>query len=316
MMNNHNQPLRTAASDQAGLWHSQLGDAIKHSDEARMWQLINTHDDQEEAHEALATLVSRMAYRVGERVRFNEMFLLPVIQPAGNTLIGNDGLWKQASFAISEALDTWLGKRTFKTVFNGVRPFDWVSTWRTGIIRSHLMRTVPGAHPEKISAMVEDIVLPRNAPQLGFICMVLTSEHGWPQLPATNTMRDERLKKVVGFALDEGNTTSPRPIVLTPDRVQFALPDAVGVWLLQLHETIGILGWSAIPIASTPDVVKITLRLHSDEVPWTQFVLRKHQTGLQGLDDTMRLLASLSPFMDTPNDMPASERKLRATDLT
>lgn len=317
MMNAYDSRQDTRTTNPAGessLWHSALGDAITHNDDNRMWEIVSGHSDLEEAHEAMATLVSRLAYRVGGRVRFNEMFLMPLIQPAGTDIIGNTTLWKQSSHAISESLDIWLGRDTYKTVFNGVRPFDWVGTWRPHIIRTHLMRTVPGARPEKIASMTEDIDCPDNAPRLGFICMVLTSELGWPSLPQASTQRDDRLKKVVGHALNTGPASSP--IVLAPDRVQFAVPDGVNLWLMRLHEDVGISGWSATPIAQSPDVIKITLRLNSQQVRWTQFTVRKHQIGLQGLNEILTVLSNIAPFVDAPNDMPPGPKKEHALDLT
>jgi len=317
MMNEYDsqQDSKTARSvPGASLWQSELGDAISHNDDSRMWHIVSGHSDQEEAHEAMATMVSRLAYRVGDKVRFNEMFLLPLIQPGGADIIGNASLWNQSSHAISESLDVWLGRGMYKTVFNGVRPFDWVGTWRPNIIRSHLMRTVPGMHPEKITSVTEEIVCPDDAPRLGIICMVLTSERGWPRLPQASTLRDERLKKVVSHALSDRPASSP--IVLPPDRVQFAVPDAVNLWLMSLHEAVGISGWSATPIAQTPDVIKITLRLRSDQVRWTQFTVRKHQIGLQGLNEILTVLASIATFVDAPNDMPYRPTKEQDLDLT
>jgi hypothetical protein len=297
-------------SGSAHLWQSALGEAITHNDDQRMWEIVSGHADQDEAHEAMATLISRLAYRLGRKVRFNEMFLMPIIQMAGSDVISNESLWKQSSYAISESLDIWLGRDTYKTIFNGIRPFDWVGTWRPHIIRTHLMRTVPGSQIEKVASITENIDCPDDAPRLGFLCMVLTSERGWPGLPQTNSQRDERLKTVVSHVLSTGPDSAP--IVLAPDRVQFAVTDGVNLWLMSLHEAVGISGWSATPIAQTPDVIKITLRLESEQVRWTQFTVRKHQIGLQGVNEILALLAGIAPFVDTPNDMAASGEKMRA----
>lgn len=288
-------------------WQVELDEAIRRNDDAGMWNVVARQDDQEEAQEAMATLVSRLAYRVDGRARFAEMFLLPVIEPAGGDVIANERNWKAASFAIGEALDSWLPKKMTKTVFNGIRPFDWVGTWRPAVLRSHLHRTLPGNDQAKLTTITEVIDYPPEAPRLGFMCMVLTSQLGWPALPAPSTMADKRLRDVVGFALHHAQHAAA-PTVLTPDRVQFAMVDGVCLWLTELDQTNKILGWSATPIANSADVIKIALRLDSEQVPLTQFTVRKHQIGLRGLNDVLQVLTSLAPVMDVPRDGQTASR--------
>ncbi len=292
----HTHPVLVKAN-----WQVELDEAIRRNDDAGMWDVIARQEDQEEAQEAMATLVSRLAYRVDGRARFAEMFLLPIIEPAGGDVISNEMNWKAASFAIGEALDGWLPKKMTKTVFNGIRPFDWVGTWRPAVIRSHLQRTLPGNDQARLTTITEEIEYPDEAPRLGFLCMVLTSQLGWPALPAPSTMADKRLRDVVGFALHH-TQHSALPIVLTPDRVQFAVVDGVCLWLTELDQANKILGWSATPIANSADVIKITLRLESEKVPMTQFTMRKHQIGLRGVNDVLQVLASLAPVMDLLRD--------------
>jgi hypothetical protein len=289
-------------------WQIELDEAIRRNDDAGMWEVVARQPDQEEAQEAMATLVSRLAYRIDSRPRFSEMFLLPMIEPAGANVIANEAAWKAASFAVGEALDSWLPKKTAKTVFNGIRPFDWVGTWRPAVLRSHLYRTMPGNDQASITTLSEDIACPDEAPRLGFLCMVLTSDRGWPTLPRANTLADKRLRDVVGFAFHDNAYSTP-PTALTPDRVQFAMVDGVCLWLHELDRTCKVLGWSATPIAASADVVKVTLRLDSEQVPLTQFTLRKHQIGLRGVDEVLQMLASLAPVMDAARDAPAKNMR-------
>ena len=298
----HTHPVLVSAN-----WQVELDDAIRRNDDAGMWEVVERQPDQEEAQGAMATLVSRLAYRIDSRPRFSEMFLLPIIESANSQLIGNTDNWKAASFAVGEALDRWLPRQSLKTVFNGIRPFDWVGTWRPAVLRSHLYRTMPGNDQTKINTITEDIVYPDVAPRLGFLCMVLTSDRGWPALPAASTMADKRLKDVVGYALHHVEGAAA-PIVLTPDRVQFAVTDGVCLWLTELDRTCKLLGWSATPVANSADVIKVTLRLDSEQVPLTQFTVRKHQIGLRGVDEIMQMLMSLAPVMDVARDMPQREK--------
>lgn len=318
-MTNQNQPLHPAqplaGAKSPTQWLADLSQAINGDDDPSLWRLLAQHHDPVEAHHNLATEVSRLAYRIADRTRFSEMFLVPVIEPSQGAVVQNKELWRQADYCLGEALNTWLPPKTPKTVFAGVRPYDWIGTWRPSVLRSHLRSAVPGSRNPKLSFLTEDIDLPQEAPRLGFICMVLTSERGWPHLPEANSLRDNRFKLVTGHAL-RANERALAPTILTPDRLQFAVTDGLCLWLHLLNEAVPIKGWSVMPIASTPDVVKITLQLDSEEVPWTQFTIRKHQIGLQGLDAVLAMLTAIAPSIDTPMDLPSAQRNVAAIDLT
>ena len=318
-MTYQNQPLQTAhhgaSARSATQWLADLSQAINLDDDSGMWRLLEQHHDPVEAHHNLATEVARLAYRIADRTRFSEMFLVPVIEPSHGAVLQNKDLWRQADFCLGEALNAWLPPKTPKTVFAGVRPYDWIGTWRPGVLRSHLRSAVPGSRNPKLSFLTEHIDCPKEAPRLGFICMVLTSERGWPQLPEASSLKDNRFKLVAGHAL-RANERALTPTILTPDRVQFAVTDGLCLWLHLLNEAVPLKGWSATPIVSTPDVVKITLHLDSEEVPWTQFTIRKHQIGLQGLDAVLTMLAAIAPSLDSPMDVPAVKRHVEVIDLT
>lgn len=285
-------------------WLASLNEAIQRGNDQILWQLLAQHDDQVEAHHKLATQVARLAYLVGNRPRFSEMFLVPVIDSPSGRVVDDPDAWRHASFCIGEALDEWLPPRVRKTVFGGIRPYDWIGTWRPSILRSHLHSTVPGGVVKEATFLSETIELPQDAPKLGFICMVLTGERGWPQLPAADTLRDNRFKSVLAMAL-QPLERAEFPVVLAPDRMQFAVADGLCLWLHMLHEAVPILGWTAAPLAASPDVVKVTLALESESVCFSQFTLRKHQIGLEGVDAVLIMLQALAPTMDAPMDMSA-----------
>ncbi len=295
------------ASDQersgSSQWIADLLSALHAGDDHALWQLVDRHHDPAEAHRDLATIAARMAYRIGEKPRFSEVFLLPVIEQPGTAVINEPSLWHEADHCIGEALDAWLAPKTRKTVFRGVRPYDWIGTWRPAVLQCHLHSTIPGSGLEKLNFLTEKIDLPPEAPKLGFVCMVLTCDRGWPQLPPINTLRDNRFKSVVSFALQRGKGGAA-PTVLTPDRVQCAVPDGICLWLLHLNEALPIKGWMALPLQASSDVVKITVTFDHDTVPQTQFTLRKHQLGPAGLAEVLAMLAALAPTIDRPMDMP------------
>lgn len=318
-MNEHHQTglarQATLNAATAAQWQTELSQAISLDDDSSVWRLLDQHHDPVEAHHSLATQVARLAYRIADRTRFSELFLVPVIEPSHGAVLQNSELWRQADHCLGEALDAWLPPKTPKTVFAGVRPYDWIGTWRPAVLRSHLRSAVPGSAHPKLTFLTEHIDCPKEAPRLGFICMVLTSATGWPQLPEVNSLRDNRFKLVAGHAM-RAHEHSMAPTVLTPDRVQYAVADGLCLWLHLLNEAVPLKGWSASPIASTPDVVRITLQLESTDVPWTQFTIRKHQIGLQGLDAVLQMLTALAPCLDSPMDLPLPARRLEVVDLT
>jgi len=303
-------PAPAAAS---GPWLTAFDAAIERGDDKQMWHLLGQHHDQEAAHDWLTTQVARLSYAVSARARFSELFLLPVISAPGSSL-PEEALWREADYCIGEALDTWLGKGARKTVFSGVRPYAWIGAWRPAVLRCHLNSAVPGRAAAPLSFLTETLDLPEDAPVLGFVCMVLTGQLGWPQLPPASTARDDRFKLVTAGALQQRRGDAPT--ILTPDRLQYAVADGLGRWLMSLHEAKPITGWTVAPMAASPDVVKVTLAFDDDFVPVTQFTLRKHQIGLNGVSDVLSILTHLAPMLDVPTDVPQGTPQHKTIDLT
>lgn len=296
-------------------WHASLDAAIQSGNDNGLWALLAQHDDQVEAHSTLATQIARIAYTVSKRPRFSEMFLVPVIDSVSCRVVDETAAWENAAYCIGEALDGWLPPKVRKTVFSGIRPYDWIGTWRPAVLRTHLQSTIPGGLVKHTTFLTEAMELPPEAPKLGFLCMVLTDERGWPRLPAANTLRDNRFKAVVGMAL-QSSAHAECPTVLAPDRMQFAVADGLCLWLHQLHEAVPVTGWTAAPLAASPDVVKVSLALDSESVKLTQFTLRKHQIGLDGVESVLAMLQSLAPVMDEPMDMPRTAKQSKTVPLT
>lgn len=282
-------------------WQSDLDAAIRDNDDELIWTIVNAQKDEQAAHAALATLAPRLAYKLDGKPRCSEFLVIPLVEAPGTHVIGNAPLWSTAVQTICDALDVWVPKGIYKTVFNDIRPYDWVGVWRPHVTRSHLMRILPGANGDKLTMLTRPVVLPANAPRLGFICMVLTAEISWPEMPAVDSLRDQRFQKVVSYALADRSCINP-PEISAPNRMQFAIPDGICLWLQALNKAVPIKSWRASPITESPDVVAVTLRLDSDEVPVTQFTVLKHQTGLQGLDRIIKTLQQFAPMSD------ASER--------
>lgn len=279
-------------------WTRDLEEAIGRNDDRAVWQLIALQHDQEDAHDALATRMSRLRYRMAGQMHFAEMFMIPVITEGSNQPNLKDRTrWMSANYAIHEGLDIWKPRRDKLNLSSGFVPLDQMTLWKSEILRKRLLNTVPGQNHEGVKLVVEDIDLPPGAPRLWFLQFVLTSEESWPRVPVYDLRMDERLQQVVRFAITGHGEDAP--FVLPPESVQNSMADGVCMWLLKLSTQIGIKGWSAVPGVSTPDIIKITLAFAGEEQHLTQFFLRRHQLGAQGLNDCLTMLQGLAPMLDT-----------------
>jgi hypothetical protein len=62
----------------------------------------------------------------------------------------------------------------------------------------------------------------------------------------------------------------------------------------------------------SPDVVRIVLSFEHEEVPFTQFSVRKHQIGLEGLDELFVTLADIAHQLDHSADADVAESNCKA----
>ena len=280
------------------LWREQLDDAIHERDERSIWQIMYEQQHNGAALSALADQVSRMCFEANGRQYYCELFMMPVAAAPGTDVVGNNDVWEWAGKTVMDSLRKWFPKNARMLVFNGIQPMDWVMTWTPKILRSHLSRCLPNAENRKIEFPSETIDLPDDAPRLGFLTMACVSERQWTTIPESNTLNNNRLKILVSHTLQVvtpyGKGMAPAPAVLIPERVQHAVTDGIGLWLLKLNEAVGITGYMVQPSLVAIDVVKVTLLLDSETVKRTQFTLRLHQIGLQGLTDILQVLAQIS----------------------
>lgn len=310
-------PVDASADASMKIWIAQLDEAVSNTDEPAIWRLMDEQASNDSAHEALTSLVSRLAYEHHERTVFCELFMLPVITMQGCHVIDNAQVWKGVRNQVREALGSWFNDDGRTTLFDDIAPMDWVTTWRPGVLRAHLERLIPGCGKVRASFTTEQVSLPDVAPRLGFVVIGRSTHKGWRDLPSSNGLMDKRLKDVIKYCLQiQGSASSSRmesaPIVLAPERIQFAITDGVSLWLSKLNEAVGIEGWTVMPSLAARDVVKVTLKLRNKQVELTQFTLRLHQIGTQGLSDVLSMLQQIAPMFDVPVDMRESEYKKTA----
>lgn len=293
-------PLNLGRQD----WRVPLDGAIPPTGEEAIWEGLSSQQNDGAAHAALVNMVSRLTYqRAGINI-YCELFMMPVLAPAGGLLIQEKEVWLSVRPTARDALIKWLNKEVALTIFEGILPMDWITTWRPQMIRSHLNRLLPGSERLTCEFPSTKIDLPQDAPRLGFVVMAYSSRTAWPGIPEACTLRDQRLTDVIRYALQmsQPNLTSDRapvPLVLLPDRLQFSVTAGIVCWLMRLHETIGIEGWALVPSHATPDRVQITIRLKSEEVPRSQFSIRMHQIGLHGFHTILSALGACAEAMDS-----------------
>lgn len=285
-------------------WMQDLERAVVTVDEGAIWTLMDAQASNEEAHNLLAERVSRMAFNKNGVNAYCELFMMPVIVPASLKVFETTEPWKASREQIKKSLEAWFPQKARFTVFSNLVPMDWVTTWTPAVLRAHLQQLIPGYQKAPVTFQTAQIQLPESAPRLGFVVIGLTSLRSWPELGAVDALADRRLKETVKFTLQlaAGNhlgADAPAPTVYTPERVQFAVTDGICQWLLQLHEATGISGWTVMPSLASRDVVKISLQLNDEKTFYSQFTVRLHQIGTQGLQDILVVLKSLAPMLDS-----------------
>ena len=288
-------------------WLEELDQAVSSTDELTIWRLMDETPAREPAQTDLARLVTRRAYSAGGKNTFCEIFLMPVLLQ-GSDIVKNRLIWSSIRKTVRDALAVWFADEGKLTLFDDIAPLDWVSTWRPTVFRTHLDQLVPGFGQQKVRFEMTEIDLPNSAPRLGFVVIGRTTLKEWRDLPGAKVHLDTRLKDIVKYCLQTHTSSQSHhqtmtPIVLTPERMQFAITDGVCLWLSKLHEMIGIEGWTILPSLTARDVVKITLKLKSREVALTQFTLRLYQIGNLGLNDVLTVLQQTAPMFDQPLDL-------------
>ena len=71
-------------------------------------------------------------------------------------------------------------------------------------------------------------------------------------------------------------------------------------WLQCLHARVGITGYTVNPSSVDRDVIEVTLQLQDDAAGRTQFQLRRHQVGHQGIATVLAGLHALAPTQVDP----------------
>lgn len=288
MTQDHNQkpsPLPLNAE------HAVLN-ALAGSDDERLWRLVRSTPDEDQALRVVAEEAPRLMHRRHHGSLFSELFLVPVVERSIGEVVGNRLNWQNAEICISESLRAWLGARVDQIVFRGVTPYEVICAWEPSTFRAHLLTLAAGPSRRAVTVHPDPVLLPEGAPRLGFIVLAVNDRRGWPQLPTPDTLRDARFREVLGHALSPGAGADPVQ-VLAPDQVSAALADGLCLWLTMLHATLPIVGWDMSPCAIRHGAVKVTLDFAEER--GGQFSLRRHQLAPVGLDCIALSLASLAP---------------------
>lgn len=266
--------------------------ALAGSDDERLWRLVRSTPDEDQALRVVAEEAPRLMHRRHHGSLFSELFLVPVIERSIGEVVGNRLNWQNAEICISESLRAWLGARVDQIVFRGVTPYEVICAWEPSTFRAYLLTLSADPSRRAVTVHPAPVLLPEGAPRLGFIVLAVNDRRGWPQLPTPDTLRDARFREVLGHALSPGVGTDPVQ-VLAPDQVSAALADGLCLWLTMLHATLPIVSWDMSPCATRHGAVKVTLNFAEERSG--QFSLRRHQLAPVGLDCLALSLASLAP---------------------
>lgn len=266
--------------------------ALEGSDDERLWRIIRSTPDEDQALRAVAEEAPRLMRRRPHGSLFSELFLVPVIERCIGEVVGNRQNWQNAEICISESLRAWLGGKVDQIVFRGVTPYAVICAWEPSTFREHLFTVAAGPSLRTVTVHPAPVLLPEGAPRLGFIVLAVNDRRGWPQLPAPDILRDARFRAVLGHALSPGACTDSVQ-VLAPDQVSAAMADGLCRWLTMLHATLPIVSWDVSPCATRHDAVKVTLNFAEEGDG--HFSLRRHQLAPVGLDCIALCLASLAP---------------------
>lgn len=269
-----------------------LLNALEGSNDERLWQIIRSIPDEDQALQAVAEEAPRMVHQRHSSCWFSELLLVPVIERSIGEVLDNRLNWNKAEICVSESLRAWLGAKIDQIIFRGVTPYEVICAWEPSTAREHLLAVAPGPSRRSVTVHPEAVLLPKGAPRLGFIVLAVSDRRGWPQLPAPDTLRDTRFRTVVGYALSSNAGVDVQ--VLAPDQLSPALADGLCLWLATLHAAVPIVGWDMSPCAKRHDGVTVTLNF----AEWGrrgQFSVRRHQLAPVGLDSLALYLASLAP---------------------
>jgi hypothetical protein len=304
----------TIRNEQQPEYQEELAKAILEKDSDALNELLLRNGNDPGIFDDLARQSARVAYQAaGRQSIFGELLFMPIIQKANADDLAQADSLKTAQRTVTGALRKWMPQTKFRLI-PWIAPFDLVSCWTLKNTREALHAMV--IDPEqKSTAVAASIDLPIGAPRLGFALAATTSDRAWPEIPYTTAMQDTRLRQVVAsaLALSVGTNAQNAPIVLTPNKVAASMTDGMCVWLEELHQHTPIQGWLINPFTGDLDAMKITLKLDSEEVKWTQFCVRLHQIGAQGLNTLMGYLQETAPNLEgTTADLDGEEILTRA----
>jgi len=275
------------------------------SDDSAVWRFMQTHGASAMAQDALAEHLAKSRFQHGARTVYTQIYLMQVLAPQSGGLPGLEA-WQQVSAAVNVAMHQWFPRSAGLVLFPGVTPYEWMASWTPRVFRAHLRRMNP--QEKDATARVEfaarAIVLPPDAPQLGFIVIGCSTHTQWIQ-HRPDPGKTARLQNVVGQVLSlasAGTGASPGDScrVWAPLPAHAAITDGMVQWLQCLHARVGIAGYAVNPSTVDRDVIEVTLQLQDEAGGRTLFQLRRHQVGHQGIATVLAGLHALAPTQVDP----------------
>jgi len=263
--------------------------ALNEGDDERLWRTLRQVPDEDQLLRVIADEAPRMLHSTRTGSYCSELLLVPVIEKVAGTVINNEATWMHAEKCFAEAVRAWQGHTANQMIFRGVRPYEWIAAWEPSALRQHLLAAVPGVCHRSVAFHPRALMLPGEAPRLGFVVISVGQRNSWPRLPAPSTLRDARFRAVAAEALASLGAVE----VLPPDQLSTALADGLCLWLAGLHEAIGIREWNVALCTTMRDAVTVSLKF--EDAASLDLIIRRCQVAPVGIDCVGALLASIAP---------------------
>lgn len=278
--------------------------ALRANDEGAIWHLMDSFQANEQVLATITDSVYRTKVVKDDSQQHCEIFMVPVICDYIQELGPDNPAWPLVAADLNKTLNLSFEPGMGLALFQGVTPFDSVAAYTPSVWQAHLNRATARAEPAFAKYTSEEIALPPNAPKLGFITMAGIRSNRWPDIQPPSFLSHTRSRTIIQHTLamalpDACNSSDSMPIVIAAQRAQFAITDGINFWISQLHEKVGILGYVVQPSLQAIDVTKITLKLAGRKPFYTQFVIRSHQIGPQGVADVLSMLSALAENLES-----------------
>lgn len=237
--------------------------------------------DQQLAWSQLAKACTRNVWLHHGRPLFGQLMAIPVIHedawPDQPPILDNSGCQ-----TVTDAVNACLQGACALLIFARLRNYACVSTWSPSILEDHL-RCVHDRNLLAPEYAHKRGLLAGCSLQLSFVFVVVVSRRNWPDSPFPTPEAVTQMARAVGKCLRGPASKSLCLQVLQPELFQDAITTGLCTWLSRLHERSRVQSWKFRAESVPVDAVNVEIG-HGCSTPIREnFIVRRHQVGLRGL---------------------------------